>query len=243
MAQANSISAFIWDYDGTLVDSLEKNLTITRAIIPAVTGKDPSHYDPLKDLATYERVLQSTPNWRTFYGGVLGLTAAQVEQAGGLWSNYQRADRTPTPVFSHLEAAFAALGNYRHGVVSQNARPSIMDCLGQAGLGDHFDYVVGYQDVPPDRQKPQPDGLLMCIEALTGFDPGHVFYLGDHDTDIETARNANRVLKENGASTRVVAVAVTYSHLNARKWKSDPDFTAASPADIVTLAQEFERVP
>lgn len=102
----------------------------------------------------------------------------------------------------------------------------------------HFELVIGYEEVSAERQKPAPDGLIMCLDQLTGLAPGHVAYVGDHQIDIECVRNANRVLTDDGRDIRVFAIGAAYG-IGAEfgAWPEDPDYTIADPEDLVALVQ------
>jgi HAD superfamily hydrolase (TIGR01549 family) len=227
------IRAFIWDFDGTIVDSFSKNHSITRAIIAKVTQRPASDFEVLSTLQRYEAAQRTHSNWRSFYIDGLGLTEEQTDIAGALWSEYQQCDQTPTPVFDGLAAAFHSLRDYPHGIVSQSARSNIERCLGENDLARFFACIIGYQEVPLRSQKPAPDGLLLCIQHLRARPPGRVFYLGDHETDILTARNANQALDSAGTGIQIVTIAVAFSAEHAGAgWTCAPDHIARKPQDI-----------
>jgi len=48
---SKNLSAIIWDYDGTLVDSRQKNLTVTRRIVSEILKRDVQDFQAL---ATFE---------------------------------------------------------------------------------------------------------------------------------------------------------------------------------------------
>lgn len=60
----NSISAFIWDYDGTLADTRHKNLNVTRKIIEYVTAKSADEYPVLRSLDSYDSANKNSTNWK-----------------------------------------------------------------------------------------------------------------------------------------------------------------------------------
>ena len=76
----------------------------------------------------------------------------------------------------------------------------------------------------------------MCLDHLTAMKPGHVVYIGDHQMDIECARNANEVLAAEGIDIRVFAIGAAYG-MGAEfgAWASEPDYTVAKPRDLVGL--------
>lgn len=73
------------------------------------------------------------------------------------------------------------------GIVSSKFRYRIEAILERAGLRDHFQVIVGGEDVT--ELKPDPTGLLGAIEKLASS-PARSLYVGDSVTDAETARRA-----------------------------------------------------
>jgi HAD superfamily hydrolase (TIGR01549 family) len=231
-----NVTALIWDFDGTLVDTRHQNLRITRRLLSGLTGRSPEQFPALADLETYEAALRRAVNWRDLYRNELGLTDEMVEAAGRLWAEYQLRDHSPVPLFEGIREALEALGGLPHGIVSQSAKASIRRCLRKEGVLERFDCVVGYEEVPTSRQKPAPDGLIQCIERLTGLRPGCVLFVGDHETDIATAANANEVFCRTGISVRVIAVAAAYCGPVAEcRWERRPDYLVRHPREFATL--------
>lgn len=236
MIQDRPITAVLWDYDGTLVDTRAKNLGITRSIVTHFTGADPDTIQALSSLAEYTRALHRNHNWRQFYTLELGLTEEDTAAAGRLWTEYQLADDTVAPVYEGIDQALNELSGIPHGIVSMNSRANITRALGNEGLLEHFGFVVGYEEVSMARQKPAPDGLLMCLEHITGMAPGHVAYVGDHQIDIECVRLANRELTEQERDIKVFAIGAAYgigAELGA--WPDAPDYTIERPEDIIDV--------
>jgi phosphoglycolate phosphatase-like HAD superfamily hydrolase len=100
----------------------------------------------------------------------------------------------------------------------------------------HFKSIVGYEEVHLRKQKPEPDGLLTCLERLTGFRPGCVLYIGDHETDVLCALNANLELQRNHSGVRVMSIGAFYgSNTNAADWSVEPDFKATRVKDIIDI--------
>ena len=65
--------AVIWDFDGTLVDSSERNFRVARRIIRDALGKDETDFPFLASRRSYEETVRRRPNWRE---GVTLLAAA-----------------------------------------------------------------------------------------------------------------------------------------------------------------------
>ena len=202
-----SSCAIIWDYDGTLVDSRYRNLSVNRSIVEELTKRPWSDFRALASIPEYDAAVARCTNWRDFYAREFGLDVPRIETAGHLWTRYQLSDRPPVTPFPGVLEALDELAHLPHGIVSQNARGIIAATLEPLGLGGRFSHVIGYEEVPPERQKPAPDGLLGCIEALTGLESGTTFYVGDHPTDTECVARARSELA--GSTSKVASAAPT----------------------------------
>ncbi len=237
---SNRLAAVVWDYDGTLIDTRRKNLSVNRRIVAAVSGRPAHDFPALLSLEAYDRAVYGTSNWRSFYRDVFGFTEEQTDRAAGLWSAYQRDDTTPASAFDGIDRVLDTLDAVPHGIVSQNGRSTIADALRGLGLLHHFELIVGYGEVAAGRQKPAPDGLLHCIARLTAPRPGIVVYVGDHETDVRCAREANDRLAADGAGHEVVAVAAVFAdHPGVDGWAAQPDYRARAPADILEIVDRL----
>jgi N-acetyl-D-muramate 6-phosphate phosphatase len=238
----STIRAIIWDYDGTLVDTRQKNFNVTRKIVGKTAGVEPGTFPVLQVLETYTTAARRSTNWRELYTRELGFTHEKTDEAGKLWTEFQLNDDTPTPLYDGIRELICSLGQFPSGIVSQNSRSNITRVLEKNGLLSYFRCIVGYEEVDLRKQKPEPDGLLLCIERLTSLHPGHVLYIGDHETDIQCARNANDVLQGNNAGFKVVSVGAAYSRYDgAGKWGVAPDYSAKSVRDVLEIVHGFEE--
>jgi HAD superfamily hydrolase (TIGR01549 family) len=232
----NNILAIIWDYDGTLVDTRQKNLTVTRKIIEKITGARAEKISALQSLEKYVEANMNSMNWRELYSTHYGLTEEQTNDAGKLWTEYQLKDRTPTPFYAGIDEVLKSLKALPHGIVSQNAQSNIVNVLQSCNLLDYFSYIVGYEEVDFHKQKPEPDGILICLKKLTELSSGCVFYIGDHEVDTKCALNANEDLRKNGADINVVSIGAFYgSNQDESDWTIKPDYKAKTPLDIINI--------
>ena len=234
---SSRIAAVIWDFDGTLVDTRAKNMAVNRVIVEEITGRPWSDWPVLQSLAEYERLLRRVRNWRDLYMTEFGLSASDTDRAGSMWGALQAADRTPAPVFDGISATLDALTAMPHGIVSQNSSATIADLLGAVGLGDRFATIIGYEEVGRDRQKPDPEGLLACLETLLEPRGGAVLFVGDHPTDTECAVLANEALGADD-EPRVLAVAACFGDVcDADEWSTRPHFVARHPSDVAAIVR------
>jgi HAD superfamily hydrolase (TIGR01549 family) len=235
-----SIIAIIWDYDGTLVDTRQKNFNVAKKIVQRATDRNPEEFPAFRSLESYDLANKNATNWRDLYTKEFGLSEKETDRAGRLWTEYQLLDRTPTPMYAGVDAVIHALAELPQGIVSMNSKSNIEQSLVDYQILDRFKMVVGYEEVDIQRQKPEPDGLLNCLETLTSFSHGKVIYIGDHETDVKCARNANRALRELKVQTEVISVGAFYGdHNDDADWQIKPDYRAKSAPEIVNIIQRI----
>ena len=238
MAIGHSLTAVIWDFDGTLVDTRRRNFNVVRRLLAEVTGRRLDGIAALRSPEVYDRVNRGYANWRDLYLREFGFSEEETDRVGRMWTRYQLEDDTPAPVFDGVASVLSALRFVPHGVVSMNGRHQIARSLREANLHEQFAWIVGWEDVDIRRQKPEPDALLDCIQRTTGFGPGTVLYVGDHETDARCAANARRVLAERGSAVSIVTVAAGFTGPpDIERWSAQPDHTALHPHEIIEFAK------
>ena len=216
----------------TLVDSRYKNLSVTRKIVEEITKKSADEFPMLTDLEKYHRATMESSNWRKFYREEFELNKEEVDEAGSLWTVYQLNDSTPVKVFDGIREGMNSIETIPQGIVSQNSKSNIERQLKSDGLIKYFSHISGYEEVALDRQKPEPDGLISCIKDLSDSEDGIIFYIGDHETDIQCAARANQIL----ADLEVLSIGVLYgTGIDNVKWNTQPDFEANSVQELFDI--------
>ena len=237
---SGKICAIIWDYDGTLVDSRKKNLNVTRKIVSKILNGDPSEIPALSSLSNYHQAHIKATNWREFYESSFNLKDEQVDEAGKMWTEYQLEDKTSIPLIGGVEKTIISLRGFPQGIVSQNSRSIIVNFLEDNNLLSCFDEIIGYEQVDLKRQKPYPDGLLMCIERLMDSSTGYVLYVGDHETDVQCVLNANNILSEKKPNIKIISVGAFYGFdIDTSGWGVLPDYQIKNAADINSIVNNF----
>ena len=231
-----SIRAIIWDYDGTLVDTRRKNLNVTRNIIEKISHKDAAEFSALQSLENYYLANKRTSNWRELYHHEFNFSEEQIDEAGQLWTAYQLNDNTEVTFYEGIEAVIRDLNEFPQGIVSQNSRYSIIQNLEKNQLLPFFKCIVGYEEVDLKKQKPDPDGLLHCMQKVSAPGSGYVCYIGDHETDVQCAHRANRALKEGKANVTIISIGACYdSGTNTATWEVRPDYEAHRVEDNLDI--------
>ncbi len=240
MTANKKILAIIWDYDGTLVDSRQKNLNVSRKIVSKILRRDPTEIPALSSLTNYHQAHIKATNWREFYKESFGFDENQTDDAGRMWTAYQLEDQTPIPLIDGVEKAIISLRRFPQGIVSQNSRSIIANYLGNNNLLSCFDEIIGYEQVDLKRQKPYPDGLIMCVEKLMNSESGYVLYVGDHETDVQCALNANNILSENKTEIKIISVGAFYGfNVDTSGWSVLPDYQIQNAADLKSIVNNF----
>jgi HAD superfamily hydrolase (TIGR01549 family) len=235
------INAIVWDYDGTLVDTRHKNLKVTRNIVEKLVEKDAETFPVLQSLENYSLANRKTSNWRELYRSEFNFSESQIDQAGQMWTEYQLNDDTAVSFYEGIEEVIRGLAEFPNGIVSQNSRSNITQNLEQNHLLRFFKIIVGYEEVHLKKQKPDPDGLLRCIEKLSAFESGKVCYIGDHETDVQCAHRANRVLMENKVNVRILTIGACYDYgQDASIWNVRPDYEAQKVEDILEIVEQIK---
>jgi N-acetyl-D-muramate 6-phosphate phosphatase len=238
------VTAVIWDFDGTLADTLDRNLQITRQIVRRLLGDAGENSPALSSREAYGRAVHAAPSWRELYVREFGVPIERTPEAAPLWTALHREDRDVPPLFDGVAEAVRSLACRRQGIVSQNGRDNIEHALGPPGLLECFTAIVADEDLPFHRQKPEPDGLLRCAADLhddvdlTPTDT--VLYVGDHPVDVECVRRATSAPAADGCPFRLLSVGVEYGLAWRRSWPKMPDYVAARPTDVLAIVDAIE---
>ncbi len=235
-----SIKAIIWDYDGTLVDTRLKNYNVTKKIIKDITGCDPTKFPVLQSVGKYVLANYISENWREMYRREFSFNEDQIDYAGKLWTPYQLNDRTPVPFINGIPEVIQTLKTFPQGIVSQNSKNGIIQQLGNNHLTEFFSCIIGYEEIGLNKQKPEPDGLLLCIEKLTSSHSGYIVYIGDHETDMICAHKASQRIQNSKPGLNLFTIGAFYGFFtNDSSWSFKPDFIIKKPEDIIKVIHKI----
>lgn len=228
------VDAILWDYDGTLVNSVPKNMNITKQILSVIAPQLAGEKLPncLKNEEVYHIANHQSKNWQDLYINYYGLTEAETLKAGNLWTEYQLKNSTPVELFPEIEQTINQL-YLPQGICSQNSSENISQVLEKNNLLQKFNAIIGYDNVPNSSQKPSPIGGIKCLEQIFEIIKNKVIvYIGDHEGDVEFSRNIEKKLC---MSNKVISVIATYSGANTKSWRHKPDFEITSPTDLFKI--------
>jgi phosphoglycolate phosphatase len=171
------MGAVVFDWDGTLVDSL-----------PAIYR---ANVDVLRELGLpfdEERYRRNyVPDWRLMYQR-LGVPDEHLQAVGERWRSLYAA-AAPPRAFHGVGTALGRLAQagYALGLVTAGDRDVVEAQLDLLGLADLIPVrVCGTDEV---ASKPHPDPLLLALEGLGLRDhPTDAIYVGDAPDDMRMAR-------------------------------------------------------
>lgn len=233
------LTAILWDYDGTLADTPQKNLRVAREVLRRL---DPDLLRPeppaLRSLEAYLEANYRFKNWRELYVRAYGVPEERLDEAGRLWEPCQAADGTCPPLFSGLGEVLGDLRGIPMGICSQNSAGSIRAALAAHGAADCFGAVIGHEDVPFSRQKPHPAAFLACLEAL-GLEEGRFVYVGDHPEDMTFGKAAQAALRDRGLRAEVLCAGALWGSPREPDWTTPPDRIVRTPAELAAWLREI----
>lgn len=201
----------VWDFDGTLADSLPAAVRIFNRMAPEMGFKPlgdlaAARATPLRQLLRQQGIsLWRLPRVVRRYHALAAEEADQLKLAAGL----------PDAL-----SAIAGSGA-RLGVLSSNREDNIRRSLRANGAEGHFAFVVGY---PRLFGKAKALKRIIRAERLAR---GDVLYVGDELRDVEAAKKAG-----------VTVAAVTWGFQAADLLRTgQPDFVVSDAADLVKLVE------
>lgn len=190
---------WLFDLDGTLVDTLpDIAAALNRLLVRQGCAAVPVTH--VRDwVGTGSRTLIATAL------GAQGRTASAAELDALLVeyaADYERHAVVESRLYPGAEALLAALRErqVRLAIVTNKLSAIAREVLAGVGIAQHFELVVGFDDVPVG--KPDPASLLLAARRLA-TPAADCLFIGDSRNDVAAARAANMP---------VVAVSHGYNH-------------------------------
>lgn len=199
----------VFDFDGTLVDSLAHSIAVFRRIAPRFKlnldlDLETARTMPTKELFKHMGV--------RFWVLPRLVRAFQAEAA---------LDAEKLKLFAGVPEMLAVLAGRgcRLGILSSNREDAIRACLRANGVEQHFAFVVGY---PRLFGKAKALRRIMRAERI-GRD--ELLYVGDESRDVQAANRA-----------RVAAAAVTWGfHAEALLTAMGPKYVVRTPGELAQI--------
>ncbi len=175
-----ALSTFLFDLDGTLIDSVELILRSYRHTMRLHRGHEPPDDVWMKGLGT--------PLWVQFRH--FSDDPAEIEAMVATYRVYNLAHHDA--LVRPYEGVVAAVRELQRrgkvlGLVTSKTRSGALRGLQVAALADAFAVIVGADEVT--HPKPHPEPVLTALERL-GAAAGGAVFIGDSRHDIECGRAA-----------------------------------------------------
>jgi phosphoglycolate phosphatase-like HAD superfamily hydrolase len=171
------VKAILFDWDGTLVDSL--------GAFHVANAKVMTAFGLPFDEVIYRR--RYVPDWRLMYLR-LGVPGDRLDEANELW-HATFAAAADVVAFDGVNEALTRLraAGIDLGIVTAGDRSVVLPQLDRTGLGVLLPIRVFGDDL--SVHKPDPAPLRLAISMLDGdVEPERVAYAGDAPTDMRMAR-------------------------------------------------------
>lgn len=175
-------STFLFDLDGTIIDSIELILRSYRHTMEHHRGNEPMPPDELWITGL------GTPLWAQF--GQITEDKEEIERMVQTYRTYNLThhDALVKPYEGVVdEIRRMKDAGKQLGVVTSKLHDGAMRGLRIAGLDDAFDIVIGCDDVT--NSKPHPEPVLKAIDEL-GVTAAETVFVGDSRHDMESGRAA-----------------------------------------------------
>jgi len=212
------LSTFLFDLDGTLIDSIELILRSYRHTMRVHRGHEPSDDVWMQGLGT--------PLWVQFRQ--FTEDPVEIEAMVATYRDYNLAhhDELVRPYAGVVEAVLALRAQGKTlGLVTSKMRSGAVRGLKVAGLEDAFQVIVGADEVT--HPKPHPEPVLTALERL-GAPALDAVFVGDSRHDVKCGRAA-------GVKT---AAVLWGPFARAHLQDLEPDYWLETPADLTLLAPE-----
>jgi phosphoglycolate phosphatase len=202
----------IFDFDGTLADTLEESRRIYNLLAP--------------DYALRTVAAEELPKLRHFslleLLDHLDIPKRRVPALLSRGTTIMRSNITRLPLIPGIGAVLPELGRRARslGVLTSNSEANVDLFLKAHGLREHFDFISSTSRLTGKS------GHLRAIRKTFSLDAGEMLYVGDEIRDIKAARKAG-----------IAMAAVTWGFNSPESLRAEkPQHLLQSPGELLALA-------
>jgi phosphoglycolate phosphatase len=215
-ANFSTVRAFLFDLDGTLIDS---KLDLVNSVNFMLREMQRGAL-PLVTVASY--IGHGAPK---LVADVLGPDTAEADRKRGLeifLAHYSKHNLDATRAYPGVLEGLEALQDRPMAVLTNKPKKMSVEILEALGLLKFFRAVYGGDSF--EKRKPDPAGAQAILKDLSAIPP-EAAMVGDSDVDIKTARN-----------TGMLAIAVNYGFGQHDRQTQPADLYVDSLQEIAALA-------
>jgi HAD superfamily hydrolase (TIGR01509 family) len=181
------IRGFLFDLDGTLVDSERESAeAMARALSRGqgieIEQSDRDYVIGRSWVAIYDRLAERYPQMTWNRNELIGRTAMLREEVFA---------ETGVTIMPHAREMLTWTKAHPRGLVTGSSRVEVTQVLPLIGEMASFDIIVAAEDV--SRSKPAPDGYQKAMAAL-GLEPQQCVVVEDSTSGIEAGRSAGALV-------------------------------------------------
>lgn len=215
-----TFNTFIFDLDGTLLDTVPDLTLLTNRILKDVGAPEHTQEEILSYVGSGVR--------RLIYLALPADASEEVrEEAMSLWNEHFHEYYNHTDPFPGITDMLSDLlkDGCKLAVVSNKLQEGV-DLIMKKKLPGYIDVMFGERDGVP--RKPDPTGIKLAMSEL-GSVPEETIYIGDSPGDIRAGKNA-------GCST----AAVLWGYHKKQDFfdeDSVPDYFIDDPKELLNLAE------
>jgi pyrophosphatase PpaX len=174
------IKAVIFDFDGTLADTLPVCFLAFEAVFKEFDNRDITSEEIKAMFGPSETgIIRKNLNNKNYDKAI----ELYYEIYGGRHRNTVQDNEDVTALLRQLKT-----NGYKLGIVTGKARRSLDISLDSLGLKNFFEVLITGDDV--EFPKPHPEGIFKALEQLN-VSPQEAVFLGDSDADIMAGKQAN----------------------------------------------------
>lgn len=210
--RSKRVSAFLWDVDGTIVDSRKFAFDVYNDVLKQL-GKPTFSSEEFRELLSSDYRNHLKP---------VGISSAhEVSLLVDTWNTRLATDRKKFKLYNGVIDVLTYLykQNYKMALVSSSSRLHLQLYFSLFGIDRFFSVTIARDDV--DEQKPSAKPVLRAAEKL-GVSPRDCVVIDDAEDGIYAAKK-----------TGAITIGVTWGfHSHRRINNAEPDFVAETPYEL-----------
>ena len=218
---SRKVSAFLWDVDGTIVDSKNFAYDATNDVLRKLG----------KQTYTNEEYLELFSKDWEIHVKRMGIESAQeVNLLINTWNSRLVSDKHKFQLYDGILDILTYLHkrNFKMAIVSSSSRSQLQLYFDLFKINRFFSAVIAKEDA--DDQKTMTSPILKACEQLHVSPPNCIF-IDDTEDGIEAAKNVD-----------AVSIGVTWGFNSSRRiTAAKPDFLADSPDDLSRIIMELAK--